>query len=282
MSAAVPLGDPDSLADEFAAYAMEQSHPLVRAWCGEALANNLREAALHSIKFLTDEEAAQRFADDMALPGVSVSSFQDRLLDIDGLRLIAGIHFRNLNREFPFVGIERASVASGGQRLRAHRAQARRRPRVLSAIQGSLRANLRRAPASAWRSPHRERGRSWPLLVTGIVVRGLCRGALVGRVRSVSQQHHRRARHLCGRGHPCQRGARSGARRCRAQAICGGSCATRTGSHHPRNHLGRKPAFPSDCRARRPCQCRRVLFCATLIGFRKSFPTSESVTNIAA
>jgi hypothetical protein len=113
MSAAVPLGDPDSLADEFAAYAMEQSHPLVRAWCGEALANNLREAALHSIKFLTDEEAAQRFADDMALPGVSVSSFQDRLLDIDGLRLIAGIHFRNLNREFPFVGIERASVAPG-------------------------------------------------------------------------------------------------------------------------------------------------------------------------
>ena len=110
---ALPASDQDVLADEFARYAMEQAHPLVRAWCGEGLQANFREAARHSIKSLTDEEAAQRFADDMGLPAVPASHFKDRLLEIDGCRLIAGIHFRALNPEFPYVGIARAGIAPG-------------------------------------------------------------------------------------------------------------------------------------------------------------------------
>jgi RimJ/RimL family protein N-acetyltransferase len=113
MSRALPADDRDALAEEFAAYAIDQAHPLVREWCGKELQRNFRESAYHSMDVLTNEEFAQRFANDMALPGVPASSFKDRLLDIDGYRLIAGIHFRNLNPEFPFVGIERASIAPG-------------------------------------------------------------------------------------------------------------------------------------------------------------------------
>ena len=106
----------EALSGEFLGYALAQAHPLVRAWAGGALEGTLRDGVERMLDLTSDEAEAQRFHDVMPLPGVPVSSYMPRLVEIDGIRLVASIDSpdADANGVFaPFIFIWRASTPLG-------------------------------------------------------------------------------------------------------------------------------------------------------------------------
>jgi len=61
------MADGANLEREFSAYALEQVHPLVRAWRGEQLAGDLAKTTADDVRRMHDGEAARHFADTMGL-----------------------------------------------------------------------------------------------------------------------------------------------------------------------------------------------------------------------
>jgi hypothetical protein len=98
---------------EFLGYALAQAHPLLRQWRGEALKDDLEETATAGVRTIADEAGAQRVARIMHVLGRPAACYRGRLLDLDGVRLIAHIDFPDQSGDFPFVKIRGASEALG-------------------------------------------------------------------------------------------------------------------------------------------------------------------------
>ena len=92
---------------EFLQHALEQVHPLTLAWCGkDELAKQLLEGV--------ERDAHEYFASDFALTfasgqakilGLDSVHFAHRLLEVSGLRIIAGIRFFGMDLKRPFVEV---------------------------------------------------------------------------------------------------------------------------------------------------------------------------------
>ena len=104
------MTDGANLEREFSAYALEQAHPLVRAWRGEQLAGDLAKATADDVRLMHDREAARHFADTMGLD-LPVDEYLARLVTINGHRFLARINFQSPGDREGFVDIFRASTS---------------------------------------------------------------------------------------------------------------------------------------------------------------------------
>jgi hypothetical protein len=106
------MADSANLEREFSAYALEQVHPLVRAWRGEQLAGDLAKTTADDVRRMHDGEAARHFADTMGLD-LAVEEFLARLVTINGDRFLARIDFQSPSDRNGFIDIIRASTSPG-------------------------------------------------------------------------------------------------------------------------------------------------------------------------
>ena len=107
------MPDGSDLENEFLSYAIEQTHPLACACAGEGLRLNLLEALRRDIKWITSAEFAQSHSRGRESFGVVPADFNNRMMEIGRLRVIAGIRFRNLDNNHPFVSIEQSNLQIG-------------------------------------------------------------------------------------------------------------------------------------------------------------------------
>ena len=92
---------------EFLGYALEQVHPLTLAWYGEdEIKKQLLEDVVRDAHEYFSSNFAQEFAAGAAqVLGIAPEHFAHRLLDVGGLRIIAGIRFFGMDLERPFVEV---------------------------------------------------------------------------------------------------------------------------------------------------------------------------------
>jgi len=105
--------DGSDLENEFVDYAIAQTHPFARDCAGESLRSNLIEVVRLHIQWITSAEFAQSYSAGFESFGASPATFNNRLMQIGPLRLIAGIRFRNLDIRHPFVAIDQSSLPLG-------------------------------------------------------------------------------------------------------------------------------------------------------------------------
>ena len=98
-----------SLEREFTDYALAQAHPLVRAWRGDQLRIDIREATKALVALIADDDAACKYADTMKVLAPPPEQFKMRLVEIEGHRFLAQIDFQIL---LPRYRLWRSSGAS--------------------------------------------------------------------------------------------------------------------------------------------------------------------------
>ena len=105
--------DAVSLEREFTNYALEQAHPLVRAWRGDQLKTDVYEATKGLVALIADDDTARNYADTMKVLAQPPEQFKMRLVEIEGHRFLAQIDFADPSASSPFVAIFRASTPLG-------------------------------------------------------------------------------------------------------------------------------------------------------------------------
>ena len=98
---------------DFVAYALEQTSPLVRAWRGDRLVEDLGPAMRRVVSLLSDDDTANEFSETMSVLGLAAEHFKAKLLNVDGHRFLAQIDFTNTAGDTPFVAIFRGSRLPG-------------------------------------------------------------------------------------------------------------------------------------------------------------------------
>src|ERR1700682_3846389 len=73
---------------ELTGYALEQTHPLVRAWRGEHLKLDLGEVTTGLVALTTDDDAARKFAEARKVLALPAELFKVRLIEIEGYRFL--------------------------------------------------------------------------------------------------------------------------------------------------------------------------------------------------
>jgi hypothetical protein len=101
------------LENEFLSHAIAQVHPFVRDCAGEALSENLRKIVRTDVERIGSSDFAHWHSRGREEFGVPPEAFNNRLIEIGPVRLIAGIRFRNRDSRFPFVGVEQSSIQLG-------------------------------------------------------------------------------------------------------------------------------------------------------------------------
>jgi hypothetical protein len=101
------------LEHELTEYALGQAQPLVYTWLGDQLREDLRKSTASMIALITDDEAARAFSEAMSVLGLPPEPFKARLLEIDGHRFLAQIHFTDRSGKLPYVEVYRASTPLG-------------------------------------------------------------------------------------------------------------------------------------------------------------------------
>jgi hypothetical protein len=104
---------PHDLESEFLAYAIAQAHPFVRACAGAALADNLRATVRTDVERIGSAEFAEWHGRGREAFGAPPAAFNNRLMQLGTIRLIAGIRFRNRDSRVPFIAIEQSSIPPG-------------------------------------------------------------------------------------------------------------------------------------------------------------------------
>jgi len=102
-----------SLEPEFTDYALEQAHPLVKAWRGDQLRRDIQEATKALVALVSDDDAARNYADSMKVLGLPPEQYKMLLVEVDGHRFLAQIDFPDHSASLPFVAIHRASTPPG-------------------------------------------------------------------------------------------------------------------------------------------------------------------------
>src|SRR2546421_340598 len=98
--------DAASLEREFTNYALEQAHPLVRAWRGDQLKTDVYEATKGLVALIADDDTARNYADSMKVLAQPPEQFKMRLVEIGGHRFLAQIDFADPSASLPHVPIE--------------------------------------------------------------------------------------------------------------------------------------------------------------------------------
>ena len=101
------------LEPEFLAYAIALAHPFVRECAGAALSDNLLKTVRTDVERIGSAEFAEWHGQGREAFGAPPAAFNNRLLQLGPVRLIAGIRFRNRDSRFPFIGIEQSSIPPG-------------------------------------------------------------------------------------------------------------------------------------------------------------------------
>jgi hypothetical protein len=107
------VNDDIHLEHELTEYALGQAHPFVHTWLGDRLRKDLRKSTSSMIALITDVEAARTFSEAMSVLGLPPDPFRARLLEIDGYRFLAQIHFPDRSGKLPYVEVYRASTPLG-------------------------------------------------------------------------------------------------------------------------------------------------------------------------
>jgi hypothetical protein len=107
------MPDTSNLETEFLAYAIDQTHPFAGHCAGAGLRANLLEVVRRDIDWITSVEFSQSHSRGREIFGVPPSAFNNRMMQIGAIRLIAGIRFRNLDNHHPFVSIEHSNPPIG-------------------------------------------------------------------------------------------------------------------------------------------------------------------------
>jgi hypothetical protein len=107
------VNDAIHLEHELTEYALGQAHPFVHTWLGDRLRKDLRKSTSSMIALITDVEAARTFSEAMSVLGLPPDPFRARLLEIDGYRFLAQIHFADRSGKLPYVEVYRASTPLG-------------------------------------------------------------------------------------------------------------------------------------------------------------------------
>jgi hypothetical protein len=102
-----------SLEREFTGYALEQAHPLAKAWRGDQLTSDIHEATQRLVALARDDDAARKYADTMKVLGLPPDQYKMRLVEVDEHRFLARIDFPDASARLPFVAIFRGSTPPG-------------------------------------------------------------------------------------------------------------------------------------------------------------------------
>ena len=105
--------DLSSLEREFAGYALEQAHPLVRGWRCDQLSNDIHEATRGLAALVADDDAARKYGETMKVLGVPPEHYKMRLVEIEEHRFPAQIDFPDRSGASPFATVYRASIPPG-------------------------------------------------------------------------------------------------------------------------------------------------------------------------
>jgi hypothetical protein len=105
--------DVAALEREFTNCALEQAHPLMRAWRRDELETDIREATKGLVALIADDDAARRYAETMKVLGRPPEQFKMRSVEIGGHRFLAQIDFPDPSASLPFVAIFGASTPPG-------------------------------------------------------------------------------------------------------------------------------------------------------------------------
>lgn len=96
----------EQLLDRYGAWLSDSLHPLVRAWCADAVQRRYAEASAEFLLRTANEEHSRRYAELCPVAGVDAGAYRLRELSLPGgVSLIAGIHFRGPSTAYPFVGV---------------------------------------------------------------------------------------------------------------------------------------------------------------------------------
>lgn len=79
---------------------------VVRAWCPDAVRRRVEAASAEFVRRTADDVASRRYASACPVGGVDHTLYRLRELMLPGgARVLAGVHFRGMSTERPFVGV---------------------------------------------------------------------------------------------------------------------------------------------------------------------------------
>jgi len=94
------------LTETLLSYAQHKIHPLTRSWFSpNVIEENLRREIEGDLERLVSDDLAEGFKYHCPIPNTLASDYKNRLLDVDGLSLLAGIRFLGGDLGRPFVGV---------------------------------------------------------------------------------------------------------------------------------------------------------------------------------
>ena len=107
---------------KYRAWFEDSISPSMRGWNSEAVANRYSEALAQYQERTVNSEAAQRYAKACPVPGAAASLYQLQEVRVaNNISLLAGIHFRGMSTEYPFVGVfAQSRWLSASEVLTAH------------------------------------------------------------------------------------------------------------------------------------------------------------------
>jgi GNAT superfamily N-acetyltransferase len=105
--------------EEFLKYALEQAHPLLLEWYGQAtLSDHLRADVQRDAREFFSDDFAAKFGGRTSELGIALEFFKHRLLEVAGRRLIAGIRFFGMDISRPFINVAQISKPLENQNQR--------------------------------------------------------------------------------------------------------------------------------------------------------------------
>lgn len=100
------MTDPASVLDKYRDWLYDCDSALVKAWSPDVAHRRFQAAAAELARRTTDDEYSLRYAAACPVPGIDHRAYRLRELTLPGgVSLLAGVHFRGLSTEYPFVGV---------------------------------------------------------------------------------------------------------------------------------------------------------------------------------
>src|SRR5262245_28073729 len=94
------------LLEAYRSWLEESISPVVRGWCPDAVRRRYEQATEAFIVRTRDDAASRRYAQACPVAGVDHTRYRLREVALpDGIRLLAGVHFRGQSTDYPFVGV---------------------------------------------------------------------------------------------------------------------------------------------------------------------------------
>jgi RimJ/RimL family protein N-acetyltransferase len=96
----------EPLLEPYRAWLASSLSPVVRGWCPDAPSRRFRQATERLIQRTTDDAWSRSYARACPVAGLDHTLYRLRELTLpEGVRLLAGVHFRGQSTHYPFVGV---------------------------------------------------------------------------------------------------------------------------------------------------------------------------------